>query len=86
MTNLKVDNSKRFISPYLQFINSKGSGLFGALIHLADLLRERQEKARLSLPPHEKGTTRRLACQVQVLGDIEVIKFDGFWGQGSTVQ
>jgi hypothetical protein len=49
MTNLKVDNSKRLISPYLQFINSKGSGLFWALIHLADLLRERQVDRYASL-------------------------------------
>lgn len=42
------------------------------------------EKLRLSVPPH-KGVEggRRLACQVQVLGDIEVIKYEGIWGQGS---
>lgn len=42
-----------------------------------------REKARLSLPPHSPETTRRLACQVKVLGDIKVRKYDGFWGQGS---
>lgn len=41
-----------------------------------------KEQARLSLPPHQPGTTRRLACQVKVLEDIRVRKFDGFWGQG----
>ncbi|HAO13482.1 MAG TPA: (2Fe-2S)-binding protein, partial [Planktothrix sp. UBA8407] len=40
-------------------------------------------KTRLSLPPHSDRSTRRLACQVQVLGDIKVKKYDGFWGQGS---
>ncbi len=44
---------------------------------------EWREKARLSLPPHAPGTSRRLACQVQVMGDMQVTKFDGFWGQGS---
>lgn len=41
-----------------------------------------KEQARLSLPPHRPGTTRRLACQAKVLGDITVTKFDGFWGHG----
>lgn len=44
------------------------------------------EKFRLNLPPH-KGTDggRRLACQVQVLGDIAVTKYEGFWGEGTTL-
>lgn len=42
-----------------------------------------REKARLSVPPHSAGTTRRLACQTKVLGDIKVTKFEGFWGQGT---
>jgi ferredoxin len=48
-----------------------------------------KEKARLGLHPHslvgsrQKG--RRLACQVRVLGDIEVTKYDRFWGQGDGV-
>jgi ferredoxin len=41
-----------------------------------------KEKARLSLPPHNLANPRRLACQVKVFGDIEVTKYDGFWGQG----
>ena len=45
-----------------------------------------REKARLSLPPHKAGTTRRLACQVQVLGDIKVKKFEGFWGHQDGVK
>lgn len=44
-----------------------------------------QEKARLSLPPHNPDNNRRLACQVKVFGDIEVTKYDGFWGQGDSV-
>jgi ferredoxin len=48
-----------------------------------------KEKARLGLHPHslvgsrEKG--RRLACQVTVLGDVTVAKYDRFWGQGDTI-
>jgi len=41
-----------------------------------------REKGRLSLPPHDPAQNRRLACQVKVLGDIRVTKYDGFWGQG----
>lgn len=43
-----------------------------------------QDKARRSLPPHDPARDLRLACQTQVLGDITVIKYDGFWGQGHT--
>lgn len=48
-----------------------------------------KEKARLALHPHslvgsrEKG--RRLACQVKVLGDVAVTKYDRFWGQGDRI-
>jgi ferredoxin len=45
-----------------------------------------REQARLSLPPHVGANSlakgRRLSCQVQVLGDLSVTKYDGFWGQG----
>lgn len=40
-----------------------------------------REKTRLSLPPHSSKPNRRLACQVQVLGDVVVTKHSGFWGQ-----
>ncbi|MBC8123000.1 MAG: (2Fe-2S)-binding protein [Gemmatimonadaceae bacterium] len=45
------------------------------------------EKIRLGLPPH-KGIEggRRLACQVRVLGDIKVTKYEGFWGEGANIQ
>ena len=41
-----------------------------------------RDRTRRSLPPHSLSKNRRLACQTKVLGDIEVIKYDGFWGQG----
>jgi len=43
---------------------------------------EWREQARLSLPPHALERDRRLSCQTQVLGDVTVAKYDGFWGQG----
>ncbi len=42
-----------------------------------------RETTRLSLPPHSPTKNLRLACQTQVLGDVKVTKYDGFWGQGS---
>jgi ferredoxin len=42
-----------------------------------------RDKVRRSLPPHSPTTDLRLACQTQVLGDVKLTKFDGFWGQGS---
>lgn len=44
-----------------------------------------REKTRLSLPPHSLSKNRRLSCQVKVLGDVNVTKYDGFWGQGNQV-
>ena len=44
-----------------------------------------RDRARRSLPPHFLGQKRRLACQTKVLGDIEVVKYDGFWGQGKLI-
>jgi ferredoxin len=42
-----------------------------------------KEKIRRSLPPHSLERDLRLACQTQVLGDVKVTKYDGFWGQGT---
>ncbi|NER29780.1 MAG: (2Fe-2S)-binding protein [Symploca sp. SIO1C4] len=39
-----------------------------------------KDLARRSLPPHSPTANLRLACQTKVLGDINVTKFDGFWG------
>ena len=36
---------------------------------------------RLRLPPHDLASGLRLACQVNVLGDVEVTKFEGLFGQ-----
>lgn len=44
-----------------------------------------RDKVRRSLPPHSRKDNRRLACQTKVLGDIEVVKYQGFWGQKDSV-
>lgn len=41
-----------------------------------------KDTARRSLPPHNPNRNLRLACQTKVLGDIRVVKYNGFWGQG----
>jgi ferredoxin len=40
-----------------------------------------KEKWRLNFPPHNMEDGLRLACQVNVDSDIEVLKYKGFWGQ-----
>ena len=45
-----------------------------------------RDRTRRSLPPHSLEQKRRLACQTKVLGDIEVFKYDGFWGQGKSLK
>jgi len=37
------------------------------------------------LPLSSPMADRRLACQTQVLGDVEVIKFEGFLGRGTGI-
>ena len=39
------------------------------------------ERRRLSFPPHDPDSGLRLSCQTRVEGDLEVRKYDGFWGQ-----
>jgi ferredoxin len=39
------------------------------------------EKLRLAMPPHRIEDGLRLACQIKVTADLQVLKFDGFWGQ-----
>ncbi|MCM1981893.1 2Fe-2S iron-sulfur cluster-binding protein [Lyngbya confervoides] len=41
-----------------------------------------KETGRLSLPPHHLHNNRRLACQIRVHDDLDLTKYDGFWGQG----
>ena len=63
--------------------NGNGNGNDGAI---EPRERNAREKLRLNFPPHgsnEQSSNLRLACQVQVNGDICVTKRSGFWGQHS---
>jgi ferredoxin len=67
-------------------INCRGIGTCGTCavqIEGAVTAANWRDQMRRSLPPHSLDRPLRLACQIQVLGDIQVTKFDGFWGQGS---
>jgi len=69
-------------------INCRGLGTCGTCAVVVEgSVSEPQwkEKTRLGLPPHSSNNNRRLVCQTQVLGDVRVTKYDGFWGQGSQV-
>jgi len=35
----------------------------------------------MALPPHHRDSGLRLACRCSVLGEIEVTKYDGLFGQ-----
>lgn len=66
-------------------INCRGIGSCGTCaVELEGEVSEAnwRDKTRRSLPPHSPSKNCRLACQTQVLGDVSVTKYDGFWGQG----
>jgi ferredoxin len=80
------------ISPHngrANLINCRGLGTCGTCAVQIDgavqpAERSVKEQLRLSFPPHGSSltsSTLRLACQVQVRGDIQVTKRTGFWGQ-----
>jgi len=43
------------------------------------------ERTRLSLPPHNRESGLRLACQCTVLGDLKVTKYQGLFGHKDDV-
>ena len=80
-----LDNQVPLYNGKSKYINCMGIGTCGTCA--VEIIGEVspanwKDKTRRSLPPHSITKNRRLACQTKVLGDIEVIKYDGFWGQG----
>jgi ferredoxin len=82
------------VSPHnshAKFFNCRGLGTCGTCAveikgSLEPVDRSKREKIRLSLPPHNSKSQSpllRLACQVQVRGDLIVTKRSGMWGQGT---
>ena len=84
-----LDNKIPLYNGKSKYINCMGIGTCGTCA--VEIIGEVsppnwKDQARRSLPPHSITKNRRLACQTTVLGDIEVIKYDGFWGQGERLK
>lgn len=80
-----LDHGVELYNGQATVINCRGIGTCGTCaVAIAGQVSEAnwKDRARRSLPPHSPDRNLRLACQTQVLGDISVTKYDGFWGQG----
>lgn len=69
-----------------RYINCHGLGSCGTCAVEVDgdgasAPRNLRERLRLALPPLRGRDGLRLACQLRVAGDLEVVKHPGFWGQ-----
>jgi ferredoxin len=68
-----------------KILNCHGHGTCGTcLVQVEGNISEptQMEKIRMALPPNSSHQERRLSCQVKVMGDVRVTKFDGFFGAG----
>lgn len=80
-----LEHGVRLHNGQSQLINCRGIGSCGTCaVAIEGPVSEPnwRDRTRRSLPPHQPERNLRLACQTQVLGDIQVVKYDGFWGQG----
>ena len=85
--NLKHVLKRNGLPPYngsARWLNCKGLGTCGTCA--VEIKGEvspitKVEKWRLNFPPHKEEKGLRLACQCEVLGDLEVKKHEGFWGE-----
>lgn len=88
---------RNVVSPHngrANLINCRGLGTCGTCAveitpkeNIEPRERNQMEQLRFNFPPHSfhNNTKLRLACQIQVRGDIEVTKRTGFWGQREEV-
>jgi ferredoxin len=68
-----------------QIFNCHGHGICGTcMVKVEGMVSEptKLETTRMSFPPHSGHKDRRLSCQVKVLGDVRVTKFEGHFGEG----
>ena len=66
-----------------QALNCRGRGVCGTCtVRVVGPVSEPSaaERLRLRLPPHDLAAGLRLACQCSVLGDLEVTKLSGLFG------
>jgi len=81
-----LNNDVELYNGNAKILNCKGVGACGACTVRVDgkvSKRSWIENIWRSLPLSSPMADRRLACQTQVLGDVEVIKFEGFLGRGA---
>jgi ferredoxin len=84
--NLRKVLLKHNLSPYnglSELINCRGLGSCGTCaVKIKGIVNRKtwMEKWRLRFPPHKEKNGHRLACQVRVWSDLEIIKEEGFWG------
>ncbi|MFT4779332.1 MAG: ferredoxin [Flavobacteriales bacterium] len=79
-----LENKLKIYNGNAAFLNCRGLGTCGTCcVHVEGKLSlmTNVEKWRLSFPPHKGEKGKRLACQSKVLGDLEVKKGGGFWGE-----
>ena len=87
-TNLRkalLDQDMALYSQGARVFNCQGHGACGTcLVHIEGAVSEPTslEMSRMAFPPHFARRERRLACQVTVLGDVHVTRFDGYFGEG----
>lgn len=88
LRKILLDNDVNLYNGNASFINCRGIGTCGTCaVMVAGEVSEVtwQDQTRRSLPPHSPTKNLRLACQVKVLGDVRVTKFNGFWGQDEEI-
>ena len=88
LRQLCLKNGIEIHSGQSRWINCRGIGTCGTCaLKIEGEVSEAnwKDRARRALPPHSLDKDRRLACQTEVLGDIKIQKYDGFWGQGETI-
>lgn len=86
-TNLRAALLDAGMTPHHGFVsmaNCHGFGTCGTCaVEVRGPVTEKtaMERWRLSFPPHREERGLRLACQCRVVGDVEVVKHPGIWGQ-----
>ncbi len=87
-TNLRqalLDQDIDLYSKGAKILNCHGYGLCGTcLVQVEGIVSEatQVETVRMAFPPHSAHKERRLSCQVKVLGDVCITRFDGHFGDG----
>ncbi len=91
-TNLREALLEQDLDLYSQgakILNCHGHGICGTcLVQVEGAVSAptQIEMARMAFPPHSAHQDRRLACQVKVLGDVRVTRFDGHFGEGAQIR